>query len=218
VYLLGYQLGMNIRGEIPDLDHATFYRGLRDAVTGVPPPLRPEEGQRALQNFRALTQERRRKAQQEAASANRTAGDAFRASEAKRQGVKATASGLLYEVLAEGKGEPPRATDKVTVHYEGKLIDGRTFDSSYDRKEPTSFGLDEVIPGWSEGVQLMRPGAKHRLVLPPDLAYGPEGAGDMIGPDSTLVFTVELLSIDGPAPLRLPGMGGMGEENSGHSH
>lgn len=206
-YLIGYQMGMNMKEEVPDLDLATFTRGMREGLAGTPPVIGPEEGRQALQNFRAATEARRRKQHEEAAAANRAAGDAFRATEAKRPEMKTTKSGLLYEVLTEGKGNPPLASDSVTVHYEGKLTDGKVFDSSYQRNEPASFPLNEVLPGWSEGVQLMKPGAKHRLVLPPELAYGPRGAGDVIGPDATLVFTVELLSIDAPAPLRLPGSG-----------
>lgn len=119
----------------------------------------------------------------------------FLASNKERAGVTTTASGLQYEVLTEGKGESPVATDTVAVHYEGKLVDGTVFDSSYERREPAVFRLDQVIPGWTEGVQLMKPGAKYRFTIPPELGYGPEGAGGVIPPNAVLQFDVELLAI-----------------------
>ncbi len=113
----------------------------------------------------------------------------------ERKGVITTASGLQYEVLKEGAGERPTATDTVAVHYEGRLTDGTVFDSSYQRGEPAVFRLDQVIPGWTEGVQLMRPGAKYRFTIPPELGYGTEGAGGVIPPNAVLVFDVELLAV-----------------------
>lgn len=127
------------------------------------------------------------------------AGRAFMAENAKKVGVKTTASGIQYEVLREGEagGPHPRATDEVTVHYRGTLIDGREFDSSHKRGQPATFGLDQVIPGWTEGLQLMTPGARYRFVIPSELAYGPSQRGPLIKPNSTLVFEVELISIAG---------------------
>ena len=122
------------------------------------------------------------------------AGD-FLARNKERAGVTTTASGLQYEVLKEGAGEHPLASDTVAVHYEGKLTDGTVFDSSYQRGEPAIFRLDQVIPGWTEGVQLMKPGAKYRFVLPPELGYGTHGAGGVIPPNAVLQFDVELLAI-----------------------
>jgi FKBP-type peptidyl-prolyl cis-trans isomerase len=119
----------------------------------------------------------------------------FLAANQERPGVKTTASGLQYEVLSEGQGESPVATDTVAVHYRGQLIDGTVFDSSYDRGEPAIFRLDQVIPGWTEGVQLMKPGAKYRFTIPPELGYGAEGAGGVIPPNAVLVFDVELLAV-----------------------
>ena len=128
---------------------------------------------------------------------NRQAGEAFLAENAKRQEVKVTSSGLQYEVIEEGDGPTPTAQDSVTVHYTGKLIDGTVFDSSVERGAPATFGVSQVIPGWVEALQMMKTGSKWRLFIPSQLAYGPNGAGPVIGPDSTLIFDVELIKIEG---------------------
>jgi FKBP-type peptidyl-prolyl cis-trans isomerase len=122
-------------------------------------------------------------------------GEKYLAENGKRDGVKTTASGLQYEVLTAGEGKSPKATDVVLVHYRGTTIDGKEFDSSYKRGEPIEFPLNRVIPGWTEGVQLMKEGAKYRFFIPSNLAYGPRGAGADIGPDETLIFDVELLKV-----------------------
>ena len=129
------------------------------------------------------------------AEENKTKGAAFLAENVKKEGVTATASGLQYEVLTKGEGAMPSATDSVTVHYEGKTLDGNIFDSSYQRDTPATFPLNRVIAGWTEGVQLMREGSKYRLYIPSELAYGANGAGSDIGPNETLIFDVELISI-----------------------
>jgi len=127
---------------------------------------------------------------------NKAAGEAYLAENKKKEGVKVTASGLQYEVLKAGSGKQPKATDTVVVHYRGTLIDGTEFDSSYKRGQPIDFPLNRVIPGWTEGVQLMQEGAKYRFVIPSGLAYGPRGTpGGPIGPDATLIFEVELLKV-----------------------
>lgn len=126
---------------------------------------------------------------------NKAAGIAFLAENAKKTGVVTTASGLQYEVLTEGSGASPSATDSVTVHYRGTTIDGTEFDSSYSRGAPATFPLNRVIAGWTEGVQLMKEGAKYRFYIPSDLAYGPRGAGQAIGPNSTLIFDIELIKV-----------------------
>jgi FKBP-type peptidyl-prolyl cis-trans isomerase len=127
--------------------------------------------------------------------ANKQAENDFLAENSKKPGINVTGSGLQYEVIREGNGPKPAATDTVRVHYEGTLTDGTVFDSSYSRGEPIEFPLDGVIPGWTEGLQLMGEGAKYRLVIPSDLGYGPQGAGGQIPPYATLIFEVELLNI-----------------------
>lgn len=126
---------------------------------------------------------------------NKAAGVAFLAENAKKPNIITTASGLQYEILKKGEGATPSATDNVTVHYKGTTIDGNEFDSSYSRGEPATFPLNRVIPGWTEGVQLMQEGAKYRFYIPSELAYGAHGAGRLIGPNSTLIFDVELIKI-----------------------
>ena len=128
---------------------------------------------------------------------NREAGEAFLAENAKRPEVKTTATGLQYEIVKEGDGPMPTAQDSVTVHYTGKLIDGTVFDSSVERGAPATFGVSQVIPGWVEALQMMKAGSKWRLFIPSQLAYGPNGAGPVIGPDSTLIFDVELIKVEG---------------------
>jgi FKBP-type peptidyl-prolyl cis-trans isomerase len=127
---------------------------------------------------------------------NKAAGEKFLAENGKKPTVKTTASGLEYEVITEGKGKKPSATDNVTVHYKGTTIDGTEFDSSYGRGEPATFPLNAVIPGWTEGVQLMPEGSKYKFYIPSTLAYGEDGAGGKIGPNETLIFEVELIKIN----------------------
>lgn len=152
---------------------------------------REEVKNRVSQKLQQQQQEER----DEAASAASEAGKKFLAENGKREGVTTTESGLQYEVLSEGEGEPPAKTDEVTVHYTGSLITGEVFDSSVERGQPVSFPLGNVIEGWTEGVQLMKPGAKYKFYIPSELGYGERGAGAKIGPNETLVFEVELIEV-----------------------
>ncbi len=142
-------------------------------------------------------EERQRAAAAEMGKVNAAAGEAFLKENGSRAEVKTTASGLQYEVLQEGTGATPEAGDQVMVHYTGKLIDGTVFDSSVERGEPATFGVTQVIPGWVEALQLMKAGSKWRLFIPSNLAYGPNGAGGVIGPNATLIFDVELIQVIG---------------------
>ncbi|RUO76590.1 peptidylprolyl isomerase [Idiomarina tyrosinivorans] len=177
------------------LDRDVVIAGFIDAVKGES-KLDDKETEELLNKLRQQAMEQRqnvlgKKAKEE--------GEKYLAENAKKDGVKVTDSGLQYEVLKEGNGEHPKATDTVQVHYEGKLVNGEVFDSSYERGEPTVFPLNRVIAGWTEGLQLMSKGAKYRFVVPPELAYGDrEVGGGQIPPNSTLIFTVELLDIQPP--------------------
>ena len=190
-YSLGYRFAENVQRQFPDaIDSEPFVRGVRDLLTGQEPAVSDAEAQRVLT---AMMEARQAQAANQAVE-NLEEGLAFLEKNAQREEVKTLESGLQYEVLEDGQGGKPEATDTVTTHYEGRLIDGTVFDSSYQRGEPASFALNQVIPGWTEGLQLMSPGAKYRLYVPADLAYGDRGAGS-IPPNSTLIFDVELLAV-----------------------
>lgn len=191
-YAAGFDMGRNLKEVADDLDLAAFNQGIKDAYDGKDPALTEEQMRTVMQAYMTRKQEEMVKKMEEKAATNKAAGEAFLAENAKKEGVKTTASGLQYKVITEGSGESPKADDVVAVNYEGKLIDGKVFDSSYERKEPAVFPLNQVIPGWTEGVQLMKPGAKYEFYIPSDLAYGEAGNPD-IEPNSTLIFTVELL-------------------------
>lgn len=192
-YAVGYDLGLNLREVADDMDLDAFTQGIKDAYAKTDSSLTNEQMQAIVQAYMTRKQEEAQKQLQEKAVANRQAGEAFLAENAKKDGVKTTASGLQYKVITEGSGSSPSATDTVMVNYEGKLIDGTVFDSSYERGEPIEFPLNQVIPGWTEGLQLMKPGAKYEFYIPSDLAYGEAGNPD-IEPNSVLIFTVELLN------------------------
>jgi FKBP-type peptidyl-prolyl cis-trans isomerase FklB len=197
-YSLGLSLGTSMREQSVDVDPDLLLRGIKDGMTGTKALLTDDEVKAVIMGFQKQMAEKQKAVQEAAKAKNKTEGEAFLAANKSKEGVKTTASGLQYKVITEGKGPKPKDTDTVTVHYKGMLIDGTEFDSSYKRGEPATFPLHGVISGWSEGVQLMNVGSKYQFVIPPSLAYGDRGAGDTIGPDSTLVFEVELLSIKAP--------------------
>jgi peptidyl-prolyl cis-trans isomerase len=189
-YALGLLIGHNLKGmNIDGLVTAEFTRAVEQVLKGEKAEMTEVQAQGMVQEFM--------KEQQEIAGREvREAGEKFLAENAKRDGVTTTASGLQYEVLTEAIGQKPVATDSVRCHYEGRLIDGTVFDSSYQRGEPTSFPLQGVIKGWTEGLQLMSLGSKFRFFIPYTLAYGAQGAGGAIPPYAALVFDVELLGIN----------------------
>ncbi|MBF0461188.1 MAG: FKBP-type peptidyl-prolyl cis-trans isomerase [Magnetococcales bacterium] len=199
-YALGMQMGNDI-GQMSakdKLDSALFLRGLKDQLDGKKTLLTAEDADKTREEFQKSMHDEMIKEAQEAANKNRTEGEAFLAKNKERKEVTTTVSGLQYEVITPGNGPKPKATDTVKVHYLGTLLDGTEFDNSYARKEPVTFPLDRVIPGWTEGLQLMPVGAKYRFFIPADLAYGKRGAPPKIGGGSTLKFEVELLEIVKP--------------------
>jgi FKBP-type peptidyl-prolyl cis-trans isomerase len=187
-YALGMDVGSNLKVQNFFPNEEEFLRGMRDTLTDVEPRLTFEEAYQILNEaFTAMAEKRDMESRQ--------AENEFLAENSKKDGINITSSGLQYEVIQEGSGPKPTATDVVRVHYEGSLVDGTVFDSSYSRGEPTEFSLAAVIPGWAEGLQLMNTGSAYRLYIPSDLGYRSQGAGPQIPPYSTLIFEVELLGI-----------------------
>ena len=187
-YALGTSIGMQLRQMgAEELDINEFATGVGDALADKT-AMEPAEIQAVINEFfNRKTEEQSRKA--------KSAGEEFLAANAKKEGVVTLPSGLQYQVLREGNGKRPKATDQVRCHYEGTLINGTVFDSSYKRGEPAVFGLNQVIKGWTEGVQLMQEGAKYRFFIPYDLAYGERGSGQQIPPFAALIFDVELIEV-----------------------
>ena len=197
-YSIGMDIGSNLKRQSIDVDPELLARGIKDAISGEEPLLSPDE---ARETLIALQKELVAKAQErmkETAEKNRKEGEAFLAENRKKEGVVTLPSGLQYLVLQSGNGLTPKATDTVETHYRGTLIDGSEFDSSYKRGRTAVFPVDGVIGGWTEALQLMKVGDKWRLFIPPGLAYGEQGAGP-IGPNATLIFDVELVSIKAEA-------------------
>lgn len=195
-YALGLSMGNNFRSSgIEKIDVEDFAAGVAAVFSGEKPRMTYDEAKDEIRTFFQAMEERQRAAAEEMGKVNAEAGEAFLKDNGVREGVKTTASGLQYEVIEEGSGAQPDAGDQVTVHYTGRLIDGTVFDSSVERGEPATFGVTQVIPGWVEALQLMKEGAKWRLFIPSALAYGPNGAGGVIGPNATLIFDVELIKV-----------------------
>ena len=189
-YALGLSLGQNMASSgVKTIEFDDLVAGMKAIMNKEKPAISFDEAQEVLNTFFA-------ELEAQVAGKAKEEGEAFLAANAKREGVNVTASGLQYEVLTAAEGKKPKATDKVKVHYEGTLIDGTVFDSSYRRGEAISFGLNQVIQGWTEGVQLMSVGAKYKFFIPYNLAYGERGAGAQIPPYAALIFTVELLGIE----------------------
>lgn len=196
-YGMGLVLGQRMRNDLPDLKMDQFLQGFQHGNSGDESQARlsQEEIQEALMTYQQQLQEQQASKVEELASKNKEAGEAFLAENAEKGGVETTDSGLQYEVIEEGDGETPAAEDSVKVHYTGELLSGEVFDSSRERGEPVTFKLEQVIPGWTEGLQLMPEGSRYKLYIPADLAYG-QGGNQRIGPNETLIFDVELLEIN----------------------
>jgi FKBP-type peptidyl-prolyl cis-trans isomerase len=197
-YVIGYNLGRTLKQNDVKANTDLIIKGLMSGLAGEKGILTDEEMQATMQTFQQQVVAAQQAKQKVVGEKNKTEGETFLAKNKTRAGVKTTASGLQYEVEKEGTGPNPKATDTVTVNYKGTLMDGTTFDSSYDRGQPATFVLNQVIPGWTEGVQLMKPGGKYKFYIPSSLGYGEQGAGGVIGPNAPLVFEVELVSIGKP--------------------
>ena len=190
-YTAGYQIGQNLKRQNLDLDTKAFSQGTQDAISGKPAQLKPEEMQAAVQ-----TQQKKDMEKQEAlAKKNLDAGQAFLEANKKKEGVTATASGLQYKILAEGKGKQPKSEDTVVAHYRGPLLTGTARATPNTPTGPATFPVHGVIKGWQEVLPLMKEGAKWQVYIPSDLGYGPRGAGGAIGQNEVLIFDIELLSV-----------------------
>lgn len=194
-YSFGYLMGRSNADTLKDLDLDAFSQGLKTAAAGQQSSLSDEEMTQVLTQYKRQSDAKELIVLKQKAEENAKAGKAFLQENAKKPGIKTTKSGLQYLVLKEGKGKSPSANSNVRVHYEGRLIDGTVFDSSIARQQPVDFRTTQVITGWTEGLQLMKVGAKYRFFIPADLAYGQIGSGDIIEPNSTLIFDIELLEI-----------------------
>lgn len=197
-YGIALRMGERMAADGMTMDVDAYAMGMRDAFDGAEPRLSEEEITAEMMAFQEKMQAERDGEQATVAAGNSEAGAAFLAENAQRDGVTVTESGLQYEVVVAGSGASPGVDDQVEVHYRGTLIDGTVFDSSYDRGQTVTFGVTQVIAGWTEALQLMQEGATYKLYIPSDLAYGAGGAGQIIGPNATLIFDVELVAIVAP--------------------
>lgn len=195
-YGLGMDIGNKLKSQEFEIDPTLVAQGLKDAMSDGEPRMSSEEVQQTLQAFQQRMAQEQQQQQQQSAAENAEVGEAFLAENKAEEGVETTQSGLQYKVIEPGDGPQPDADDVVTVHYTGKLVNGTVFDSSHDRGKPATFPVDGVIPGWTEALQMMQEGAQWEVVLPADLAYGEQQAGPQIGPNSTLIFEVELLEVE----------------------
>jgi len=194
-YIIGMDIGSSLKEQGTDLDLDALFMAIKNTYNGEPLAMTPEEAAAIRESFIAKRRAAAEADRQSIGATNAAEGDKFLLENRTKEGVQITDSGLQYKVLEMGEGARPAATDKVTVHYRGTLLNGEEFDSSYARGEPVSFALNQVIPGWTEGVQLMPVGSKFMFYIPPNLAYGPSGGGP-IGPNATLIFEVELMGIE----------------------
>lgn len=194
-YALGQDIGRRLKDMGAKIDIKLFTKGVEDILKGNAPSQSEEESSKAMQEFFGKLKAEQAAKTRELSDKNLKEGEAFLKENGAKKGVITTSSGLEYTVLQEGNGPSPKSTDTVTVNYRGTLLDGTEFDSSYKRGQPATFEVSHVIPGWVEGLQLMKTGGKYRLFIPAKLAYGERGAGQDIGPNAALIFDVELISI-----------------------
>lgn len=197
---VSYALGLGIGQQLSDmgakgLNIDDFSQAIKDVIAGTKPQISNEEAQSLVQTFFQEQEAKQRAAAAEKGKVAMAEGQNFLNENAKKEGVITLPSGLQYQVLSEGTGKKPKATDQVKCHYEGMLVDGTLFDSSIQRGEPATFGLNQVIAGWTEGLQLMKEGAKYRFFIPYHLGYGEHGAGSSIPPFATLIFDIELIEV-----------------------
>lgn len=195
-YCIGREAAMNLKRQFSDMDYDLLKKGFDEAIDDAPAKLSQEEVQSIMQALRQQVEQQQRQFFANLSEANRKKGEEFLSENREKEGVRALNSGLQYKVLNAGTGPKPSPLDAVTVHYRGSFIDGRIFDSSYERGKPHQFPVNRVIPGWSEALQLMHVGDKWQIFIPHYLAYGEAGFGNEIGPCETLVFEMELLGIN----------------------
>jgi FKBP-type peptidyl-prolyl cis-trans isomerase FklB len=194
-YSVGYQVGSDFKRQGVDLNTDLMVKGVQDAMSGGKPLMTQEEMNKTLVDLKKKIVGEEQEERKKAAEKNLAEGKKFLEANAKKEGVKTLPSGLQYKVIKAGSGTSPGKTDSVTVNYRGTLVDGTEFDSSYARGNPATFQVNRVIAGWTEALQRMKPGAKWQLFIPANLAYGERGAGSRIGPNSALIFEVELISV-----------------------
>jgi FKBP-type peptidyl-prolyl cis-trans isomerase len=194
-YSFGFKIGNSIKQQDTEVNLEVLYKGIKDALSGEKAQLSDEEIAQVLTAFQQERMHKQQEQRKKQAEESQQEGEKFLEENKKKEGVVTLPSGLQYKVITEGKGKKPKATDTVTTHYRGTLLNGTEFDSSYKRNEPATFPLSGVIPGWTEALQLMSEGSKYELYIPSKLAYGERGAGREIPPNATLKFEVELISV-----------------------
>ncbi|GAB4487155.1 MAG: macrophage infectivity potentiator Mip [Thermodesulfovibrionales bacterium] len=194
-YGMGMDFGAKLKKQPIELDTEKFVQGIKDALSGGKALMTEKEAQDIVVAYQKEFSAKQAEARKQAADRNKQEGEAFLAENKKKEGVITLPSGLQYKVLQDGSGKQPKDSDTVVTHYRGTLIDGTEFDSSYKRNQPATFPVNAVIPGWTEALKLMKEGSKWQLFVPSNLAYGERGAGAAIGPNATLIFEVELLSV-----------------------
>jgi FKBP-type peptidyl-prolyl cis-trans isomerase FklB len=203
-YAIGLELGNSLKKGKMDVSTEKLLKGLKDGLSGEKPLLTEDQVKETMTALQKDMMEKQAAAAKEEGAKNAADGEKFLAENKKKEGVKTTASGLQYKVTKEGTGVSPKETDMVVVNYKGTTLNGTEFDSSYKRNEPATFPVNRVIKGWTEALQLMKPGAQYQLFIPANLAYGDRGVGKDIGPNSTLIFEVELIGIKPPEPVATP--------------